>query len=234
MDFQQSQTFKNLQTAFDWEVNVSTTYSIYGDTARQEGYIQIGNIFDIISRNEKEHARIWMRKMNNGTLPDTQESLRHCAELELYSGNQLYREFARVAREEGFDDLASLFNGVANIVCNAEIFSAAIVRRISAPYADIPRVITGCITVSVTSGRRLTAFCASYPPARAAFTCMASGFIPETMRLGEKFHYAALCINIKRAFARKGRKLRGTTQIQAFHKGSSKAVTELIRLFFYP
>ena len=118
MDFQQSQTFKNLQTAFDWEVNVSTTYSIYGDTARQEGYIQIGNIFDIISRNEKEHARIWMRKMNNGTLPDTQESLRHCAELELYSGNQLYREFARVAREEGFDDLASLFNGVANIELN--------------------------------------------------------------------------------------------------------------------
>ena len=118
MDFQQSQTFRNLQTAYDWEVNVSTTYSIYGDTAREEGYIQIGDIFDRIQRNEKEHARIWLRQINNGTLPNTAENLQRCAQLELYSGNELYRDFARVATEEGYDDLAALFNGVANIELN--------------------------------------------------------------------------------------------------------------------
>ena len=118
MDFQQSQTYKNLQTAYDWEVSVSTTYSIYGDTARQEGYIQIGDIFDRVVRNEKEHARIWLRQINDGTLPNTEESLQRCAQMELYSGNEMYRDFARVAIAEVYNDLAALFNGVANIELN--------------------------------------------------------------------------------------------------------------------
>lgn len=118
MDFQQSRTFSNLQRAYDWELNVSTKYSIYSDTARLAGYIEIGNIYDVFSRNEKEHARIWLRQMNNGQLPTTSENLAYSAEIEVDAANQMYREFARTAREEGYNELAALFNGVANIELN--------------------------------------------------------------------------------------------------------------------
>ncbi len=118
MDFRSSRTYQNLQTAYQWETYISATYSIFGDTARQEGFIQIGDIFDRVMRNEKEHARVWLRQMNHGSLPDTSENLRYCAQLELFAGNEMYRDFARTALEEGYYDLASLFNGVANIELN--------------------------------------------------------------------------------------------------------------------
>jgi rubrerythrin len=115
MDFQQSQSYQNLISAYNWELKVSTEYSIFGDQARREEYIEIGNTFDRISLNEREHARIWLRRINNGELPITSENLSYCAQLEAQSGNVMYRDYARVAREEGYDDLAALFNGVANI-----------------------------------------------------------------------------------------------------------------------
>ncbi|MDF2539973.1 MAG: hypothetical protein K0S76_2994 [Herbinix sp.] len=118
MDFQQSQTYQNLQNAYNVELNNSTTFSIYGDRARQEGYNEIGNYFDTVTRNEKEHARIWLRQLNNGELPTTAENLRYSSEVAAATGNEMYRDYARIAREEGYDDIAALFNGVANIDLN--------------------------------------------------------------------------------------------------------------------
>jgi rubrerythrin len=118
MEFQQSKTYQNLLTAFNWELTVSTEYSIYADKARADGFIEIGNIFDITSRNEKEHARIWLRNLNSGIIPSTADNLNHCAQLEDQSGNHMYRDFAKTARDEGYDNLAALFNGVANIELN--------------------------------------------------------------------------------------------------------------------
>ena len=121
MEFQQSETYTNLQNAFERELMLSTLFSIYSDTARREGYQQIGNIFDTFSRNNKEHARIWLRQMNEGTLPNLTEALANSMELEQYNVTQLYTEYARIASEEGYMDIASLFNGVGNIDRNHEL-----------------------------------------------------------------------------------------------------------------
>lgn len=118
MEFQQSRTFANLQNAYDIELIQSTLYSIYGDIARGEGYQQIGNVYDIFQRNNMEHARIWLRQMGEGSLPSITEALASSSEMETYYGNQLYREYARIAIEEGYTDIASLFSGVANIDLN--------------------------------------------------------------------------------------------------------------------
>jgi rubrerythrin len=120
MDFQQSKTYNNLLNAYQRDLMSGTLYSIYSDRARLDGYIEIANIYDITGRNEKEHARIWLRQLNSGNLPDTQTNLLNSANDELSDGD-LYREYARVAREEGYNDLASLFNGVANIELNHDL-----------------------------------------------------------------------------------------------------------------
>jgi rubrerythrin len=118
MDFMQSRTYANLQTAFEFELESSTLLSISADRARQEDYQQIGNIYDTFARNNKEHARIWMRQLNGGTLPSMTELLQSDYQRENYAGNTMYREFARIAAEEGFTQIAALFNGVANIDLN--------------------------------------------------------------------------------------------------------------------
>lgn len=118
MDFQQSKTYKNVVNAFELEQIISTRYQLYADQARLEEFIQIGNVFDVTARNAKEHARIWWRRLNNGILPTTEQNLRDSAEEEAYLGNTLYREYAATAREEGYDDIAALFNGIANIALN--------------------------------------------------------------------------------------------------------------------
>ncbi|MDF2473614.1 MAG: hypothetical protein K0R21_1396 [Anaerocolumna sp.] len=119
MDFQQSKTFTNIQNAFIGESLASTRYGIYGIKAEQEGYIQISNVFDLISNFEREHAIIWLRLLNNGELPSTYNNVREAASSEA-EGVNTYREYARMAREEGYNDIAALFEGVANIELNHE------------------------------------------------------------------------------------------------------------------
>ena len=118
MEFQQSRTFANLQNAYELELMQSTIYSIYGDIARQSGYQEIGYVYDTFQRNNKEHARIWLRQMNEGLLPSLEEALAASAQIENYKGTQLYRQYATIAREEGYTDLEALFNGIANIDLN--------------------------------------------------------------------------------------------------------------------
>ncbi|MBP1757137.1 MAG: hypothetical protein H6Q59_3535 [Firmicutes bacterium] len=118
MDFQQSKTYQNILNAYNLESVVNTRYLLYADQARLENYIEIATIFETTARNEKEHARIWLRKINNGTLPNTEENLVASISYENDVGNNIYREYARVAREEGYNDIASLFNGIANIELN--------------------------------------------------------------------------------------------------------------------
>jgi rubrerythrin len=121
MDFQQSRTFINLQSAFEGELVNSSKYEIYGIRARQEGYQQIGYAFDVISRYEREHAVIWLKLLNNGELPSTLQNLIEGANDEAYKGNNVYRDYAQIAREEGFNSIGSLFDGVANIELNSEV-----------------------------------------------------------------------------------------------------------------
>ncbi len=118
MEFKDSRTYQNLLVAYKSELEESTRLLIYGDIARSEGFIEISRIYEVAALNDKEHARIWYRRLNDGTLPNTLETLREADDEERSSANVMYQEFAAIAREEGFDDLAALFSGVANIDFN--------------------------------------------------------------------------------------------------------------------
>jgi rubrerythrin len=130
MDFQQSRTFVNLQIAFEGELVASAKYAIYALKAREEQYIEIGNVFDVTSRNELQHAIIWMKLLNDGQIPDTLTNLVEASESDKYAGSVLYREFAQVAREEGYFEIANLFNGVANIEMNHDARFYALAQNI--------------------------------------------------------------------------------------------------------
>lgn len=120
MEFQQSKTFQNLQKAYERELMVSTLYNIFGDQAVAEQYIQISNIFEVVARNNKEHSRIFLRRLNNGVIPNTQSNLLSSANFETNTAT-IYREYANTAKEENYNDIASLFNGIANIALNHDL-----------------------------------------------------------------------------------------------------------------
>ena len=69
MDFKKSETYKNLEKAYDGELLAGTKYRIYSRIANKDGFRQIGNIFEETAKNEQEHAEIWLRMMNEGALP---------------------------------------------------------------------------------------------------------------------------------------------------------------------
>lgn len=106
---------ENLQTAFSGELHACAKYKIYALRAREDGYEQMGNIFDETSRNEQEHAEIWLKHLSGGEVPGTLENLRDAAAGEHYEWTEMYAEFARTARCEGFEELAELFTRVGNI-----------------------------------------------------------------------------------------------------------------------
>lgn len=117
MDFQQSETYKNILAAYEGKLRASTYFDICTDTAATDNYIEISNIYTTAARNEKEHARIFLRRLNEGRLPTTVENL----ESSINYGTEtaaLFREYAQVALNEGYNDIAALFSGIANIELN--------------------------------------------------------------------------------------------------------------------
>ncbi|MDF2588309.1 MAG: hypothetical protein K0S41_2150 [Anaerocolumna sp.] len=118
MDFTQSKTFINIQNATRGELISSSKFQIYAIKARSEGYIQIGDIFDIAARNERVHAETFIRRLNDGEIPTTLNNLLESAADENYDGNDLYRQYAQEARDEGFVSIGALFDGIANIELN--------------------------------------------------------------------------------------------------------------------
>lgn len=114
-NFVDSQTYKNLQNAFNLESVESTTYRINAEWARREGYQQIGSIFDITARHEQEHADIWRRFMLQGNVPTTLENLQAAVNAERYEGTDLFLQYAETARSEGYTDIANMFEGIAVI-----------------------------------------------------------------------------------------------------------------------
>ena len=115
MDFENSQTKKNLETAFAGESQAHTKYRYYASKAKKDGYVQISNIFAETAGNESEHAKLWFKYLHDGAVPDTLDNLRDAAAGENYEWTTMYDEFAKTAEEEGFTDIAKLFRGVAAI-----------------------------------------------------------------------------------------------------------------------
>ena len=108
-----TQTLKNLETAFAGESQARNKYTYFASVAKKEGYEQIAEIFEKTANNEKEHAKMWFKELDG--IGNTAENLQSAAEGENFEWTDMYKEFARVAKEEGFEDLAKKFLAVGQI-----------------------------------------------------------------------------------------------------------------------
>jgi len=119
-----TRTENNLLTAFAGESQARNRYNYFASAAKKEGYVQIANIFAETADNEKEHAKRFFKFLEGGdveiTAPfpagiiaDTKENLRAAAAGENHEHSTLYPEFARIAEEEGFNEIAAVFRAVS-------------------------------------------------------------------------------------------------------------------------
>ena len=109
-----TKTEKNLMEAFAGESQARNKYTYFASVAKKEGYQQISAIFEETANNEKEHAKMWYKILAGG-IGTTEENLLSAAEGENYEWTEMYSQFAKEAREEGFDDIAAQFEGVAAV-----------------------------------------------------------------------------------------------------------------------
>ena len=115
MELKNSKTYENLQKAFAGESQARNKYTYFASRAREEGYEQIAALFEETAQNEMEHAKLWFKEMMGGDLLDTSLNLKMAADGENYEWTDMYAEFAKTAKEEGFTRLAFLFDSVAKI-----------------------------------------------------------------------------------------------------------------------
>lgn len=115
MDIKGTKTEKNLMAAFAGESEARNKYTYYASKAKKDGYVQIGALFEATANNEKEHAKIWFKLLHGGSIADTITNLKDAANGENYEWTEMYPTFAKEAREEGFEAIARLFEGVAAI-----------------------------------------------------------------------------------------------------------------------
>ncbi|MCI9272625.1 MAG: rubrerythrin family protein [Clostridiales bacterium] len=115
MELKGSRTEANLMTAFAGESQARNKYTFYGATARKEGYQQIGDLFDATASNEKEHAELWFKYLHDGGKPNTLDSLIDAAAGEHYEWTEMYKEFADIAQEEGFTEIAATMRLIAKV-----------------------------------------------------------------------------------------------------------------------
>ena len=108
-----TKTEKNLMAAFAGESEARNKYTYFASKAKKDGYEQISALFLKTAENEKEHAKLWFKELNG--IGSTEENLLAAANGENYEWTDMYEEFARVADEEGFHELAEKFRGVALI-----------------------------------------------------------------------------------------------------------------------
>lgn len=114
-DLKGTKTEANLRTAFAGESQARNKYTYYASKARGEGYVQVSELFLETAENEKEHAKIWLKLLFGGEIPDTITNLKDAAAGENYEWTDMYAGFARDAKAEGFEKIAYLFEEVAAI-----------------------------------------------------------------------------------------------------------------------
>ena len=129
MNLKGTKTEANLLAAFAGESQARNKYTYFASKAKSEGFQQIAAIFQETADNEKEHAKIWYKLLNNG-IPSTEENLIAAAAGEHEEWTAMYAEFAKTAKEEGLENIAKLFEGVAEIERNHEIRYNALLNNI--------------------------------------------------------------------------------------------------------
>jgi rubrerythrin len=119
-----SKTEKNLMAAFAGESQARNRYTYFASKARKEGFVQVADIFTETASQEKEHAEREFKFLEGGTaeitasfpagvIGSTSENLKEAAEGENYEWYEMYPSFALTAREEGFDEIAGVFESIA-------------------------------------------------------------------------------------------------------------------------
>ncbi len=114
-DLEGTKTLENLQAAFAGESQAHTKYLYYASKAKKDGFEQIGAIFEETAGNEKEHAKLWFKYLHDNDVPDTIHNLKDAIKGEDYETSEMYKSFAEIAREEGFEEIAEKFEGVGAI-----------------------------------------------------------------------------------------------------------------------
>lgn len=114
-NLQGTKTEANLKAAFAGESQAHNKYTYFASKAKKDGYVQIAAIFEETAKNEQEHAKIWYKVLNGGQVSDTATNLKDAAAGENYEWTDMYAGFAETAREEGFTEVARLFDAVAAI-----------------------------------------------------------------------------------------------------------------------
>jgi rubrerythrin len=118
-----SKTEKNLLKAFAGESQARNRYTYFASGARKEGYEQIANIFQETAENEKEHAKVFFKHLEGGDLEitatypagaiqDTKANLLAAAAGEKAEWTAIYPDFGKIAREEGFPEVARSFDQI--------------------------------------------------------------------------------------------------------------------------
>ncbi|MBS1306157.1 MAG: rubrerythrin family protein [Clostridia bacterium] len=114
-NLQGTKTEANHKAAFAGESQAHNKYMYFASKAKKDGYVQIAAIFEETAKNEQEHAKIWYKILNGGQVSDTATNLKDAAAGENYEWTDMYAGFAETAREEGFTEVARLFDAVAAI-----------------------------------------------------------------------------------------------------------------------
>ena len=125
-----TKTEANLMAAFAGESQARNKYTFYSGRAKKDGFEQISRIFLETADNEREHAKIWFKILHGGEVPNTVENLKDAAEGEKFEWTHMYPTFAKEAREEGFNDIADLFERVAAIEKEHEERYRALLKNI--------------------------------------------------------------------------------------------------------
>lgn len=125
-----TKTEENLKAAFAGESQAHTKYRYYSSVAKKEGHQEFADLFMETALNESEHAELWFKYLHEGHIPTTEKNLEDAAAGENYEQSVMYPEFARIAREEGFNEIAAKFELVGKIEARHEARYKALLEQL--------------------------------------------------------------------------------------------------------
>lgn len=141
MELKGTRTEQNIKAALAGESIARNKYTYFAEQARKEGSPEIAELFERMAGNESIHAKIWYTSLY-GPIQGTVQNLRSAAAGEFEEWSNMYPEFAKVAREEGFEDLAVLFERVAQVEkAHEKQFMEAVIQRSKKQRAETEQTV---------------------------------------------------------------------------------------------
>lgn len=173
-----TKTEANLMSAFAGESMARNKYTYYASKAKKEGFEQIAALFEETAHNEREHAKIWFKLLHDG-VADTMTNLKDAAAGENYEWTDMYVNFAKEAKEEGFNDIARLFEGVAKIEKEHEERYLALLKNIeeNTVFTKSEKVVWQCANCGfIHEGEKAPGMCPICSHPQAYFQVLAKNY----------------------------------------------------------